>query len=285
MRPKPLLKLLSSVGSQTLYPYEIIIVDGSINDETIIVLKENAFKNLKYFKVDNASRGLTKQRNFGIEEVAEDSEIICFLDDDVILEPDYFEAVIDAFNSDKNVVGVGGVALNENRWFLKDENTNYSKIGFYELENYVIKESLRNKVRNLVGLQSPFKPGIMPDFSHGRTYSFPLTGKNYEVDLLVGMSFSFKRVVFENIRFSEFFEGYGLYEDADYSLRALKFGKNIISTKAKLNPNAHLITGLICGYRVEEIEDPLTQKVRYLDKLVDELAKGRKMDKILRSPV
>lgn len=53
--------------------------------------------------------------------------------------------------------------------------------------------------------------------------------------------------------------------------------------QAKLNPNTHLITGLICGYRVEEIEDPLTQKVRYLDKLVDELAKGRKMEKILRS--
>lgn len=52
--------------------------------------------------------------------------------------------------------------------------------------------------------------------------------------------------------------------------------------KAKLNPNAHLITGVICGYRVEEIENPLTQKVRYLDKLVDELAKGRKMEKILR---
>lgn len=51
---------------------------------------------------------------------------------------------------------------------------------------------------------------------------------------------------------------------------------------AKLNPNAALITGLICGYRVEEIEFPLTQQVRYLDKLVDELAKGRKMDKILR---
>ncbi len=51
---------------------------------------------------------------------------------------------------------------------------------------------------------------------------------------------------------------------------------------AKLNPNAHLITGVICGYRVEEIENPLTQKVRYLDKLVDELAKGRKIEKILR---
>ena len=52
---------------------------------------------------------------------------------------------------------------------------------------------------------------------------------------------------------------------------------------ASLNPNARLITGVICGYRVEEIEDPLTQQVRYLDKLVDELAKGRKMEKILRA--
>lgn len=53
--------------------------------------------------------------------------------------------------------------------------------------------------------------------------------------------------------------------------------------KATLNPNAHLITGVICGYRIEEIENPLTKKTRYLDKLVDELAKGRKMEKILRS--
>lgn len=52
--------------------------------------------------------------------------------------------------------------------------------------------------------------------------------------------------------------------------------------KAKLNKNVSLITGVICGYRVEEIEDPLMQKIRYLDKLVDELAKGKAMEKILR---
>ena len=52
--------------------------------------------------------------------------------------------------------------------------------------------------------------------------------------------------------------------------------------QASLNPNARLITGVICGVRVEEIENPLTQQVRYLDKLVDELAKGKKMEKILR---
>ena len=53
--------------------------------------------------------------------------------------------------------------------------------------------------------------------------------------------------------------------------------------RATLNPRAHLITGIICGYRVEEIKNPLTRQVRYLDKLVDELAKGRKLEKIFRA--
>lgn len=57
---------------------------------------------------------------------------------------------------------------------------------------------------------------------------------------------------------------------------------SVFFKKTKLNPNAHLIKGVICGYRVEDIETPLTQKVRYLDKLVDELAKGKKMEKVLR---
>lgn len=67
-----------------------------------------------------------------------------------------------------------------------------------------------------------------------------------------------KKIINEKINFEEFFK------------------------KAKLNPNAKLITGVICGYRIEEIKNPLTQKVRYLDKLVDELAKGRDIDKVLR---
>lgn len=54
--------------------------------------------------------------------------------------------------------------------------------------------------------------------------------------------------------------------------------------RARLNPNAELITGVICGYRVEEIDNSLTRKMRYLDKLIDELAKGKAMDKILRKP-
>jgi hypothetical protein len=71
----------------------------------------------------------------------------------------------------------------------------------------------------------------------------------------------------------------------DHELQGLineKVSFAVFFDRARLNPSAHLITGVICGYRVEEIANPLTRKVRYLDKLIDELAKGRKMDKILR---
>ena len=74
------------------------------------------------------------------------------------------------------------------------------------------------------------------------------------------------------------------YDDAQLmKLIADKMSFQDFFDGATLHPNARLITGLICGYRVEDIENPFMQKVRYLDKLVDELAKGKKMEKILRS--
>ena len=60
--------------------------------------------------------------------------------------------------------------------------------------------------------------------------------------------------------------------------------RSFFAKAPKMNPNASLIKGVVCGIRVEEIEDPLMQKIRYLDKLIDELAKGKKMEKILRGP-
>jgi hypothetical protein len=72
----------------------------------------------------------------------------------------------------------------------------------------------------------------------------------------------------------------------DHQLQALiaeKVTFEALFQRATLHPNAHLITGTICGYRIADIENPLTQQVRYLDKLVDELARGRKMEKIWRS--
>lgn len=74
----------------------------------------------------------------------------------------------------------------------------------------------------------------------------------------------------------------GYNEKKLQKLIAEKVTFEIFFKEATLPPNVHLITGVICGYRVEDIKNPLTQQVRYLDKLVDELAKGRKMEKILR---
>ncbi len=80
------------------------------------------------------------------------------------------------------------------------------------------------------------------------------------IEWLTGFSEAkLKKLIKEQVTFEQFFE------------------------QAALHPNARLITGVICGYRVEEIENSLTQKARYLDKLVDELAKGREMSKILRA--
>jgi hypothetical protein len=74
----------------------------------------------------------------------------------------------------------------------------------------------------------------------------------------------------------------GYDEQALKKIIADKTDPRTFFAEARLNPNAPLITGVICGYRVEEIEDPLMQRIRYMDKLVDELAKGRTMEKILR---
>jgi len=234
MRAKPLLNLLNSVKNQTYYPSEILVIDGSTNDETKNAIENNSFKNLVYYQVFAEHRGLTKQRNFGISKVSNDIDIVAFLDDDTVLEKDYFENIVKTFNENPNSIGVGGVAINENKWKLNNNNIKQSS-KYYTIENYYIKESSRNYLRNILGLSSNGLPGIMPEFSNGRTCSYPLNGKSYPVDLIVGMAMNFRKSVFDSIKFSTYFEGYGLYEDADFSLRALQLGQNYIATSAQLS--------------------------------------------------
>jgi GT2 family glycosyltransferase len=239
MRPESLLQLLRSVQLQTLYPDEILIIDGSCNKETETVINENHFGNLHYFLVTENFRGLTKQRNFGLDKVALSSTVIAFLDDDTELTSNYFEELIKTFAGNPEISGVGGVAINENGWRLTEPNKKYNSNRYFQFEGFVYKEGQRNVVRNYLGLHSNLGPGKMPDYSHGKTCGFPLNDKTYEVDLLVGMSFAFRKKVFDSIRFSTYFEGYGLYEDADFSIRALQFGKNVINTKVQLSHYHH----------------------------------------------
>lgn len=235
MRPQAVMKLLQSVQLQTLYPDEILIIDGSINTETEYIMHENQFKNLRYFLVPETFRGLTKQRNYGIGKVLISSEVVAFLDDDTELKPNYFEELITTFADNQEISGVGGVAINENGWKLTEPNKKYDSNRYFEFEGFVYKEGQRNVFRNYLGLHSDVGPGRMPEYSHGKTCGFPLNGKTYEVDMLVGMSFAFRRKVFDSLRFSTYFEGYGLYEDADFSISALQFGKNVVNTKVQLS--------------------------------------------------
>jgi GT2 family glycosyltransferase len=239
MRPESLMQLLESVVQQTVYPDEILIIDGSTDTATSQLLAAKKFKQLRYFLVPDSFRGLTKQRNFGLDQVAVSSDIIAFLDDDTELVPNYFEELKATFIADSSVTGVGGVAVNENSWSLVSPGAYYDPRKYVVFEGYVYKEGQRNVVRNYLGLQSHLGAGRMPDYSHGKTCGFPLNGKTYEVDLLVGMSFAFHKKVFDSLRFSTYFEGYGLYEDADFSIRALSFGKNVINTRLQLNHYHH----------------------------------------------
>lgn len=238
MRPEAILKLLKSVENQELYPDEIVIVDGSKDNKTKQVFEKHVFKNLTYFKVDDANRGLTKQRNFGISKIASNTDIISFLDDDTFLKPNYFKNLKNVFLCNPNITGVGGIAVNENTWKVKTQpDTYYNQKKHLIIDGFVNKLGQRHVLRNYLGLGSNQLPGIMPEFSNGLSCGYPLTGKFYEVDLLVGMSMSFRRIVVDNIKFSNFFEGYGLYEDADFSIRAQKFGKNVLASNVLLEHN------------------------------------------------
>lgn len=234
LRPNPLLKLLNSVKQQTLYPHEILIIDGSTNNETKIILDQNPFQNLKYFLVSNEDRGLTKQRNYGVARVANNTEIICFLDDDTVLEPNYFEEIIRTYSVFPYALGVGGYINNETKWEKAPDNyTPTIKEFFYD--GWKKNDGSRFVLRKRFGLDSDTKPGFLPEFSNGRSISFlPPSGKIYEVEQLMGGVSSFKKSVFDNFKFSTYFEGYGLYEDADFTLRLSKTGKLYVNTNAKL---------------------------------------------------
>ena len=235
MRSKALVELLNSVKIQSKYPDEIIIIDGSTNLETKIVLENQFIKNANYFLVSDENRGLTKQRNFGINKVSQNSNIVCFLDDDTILNFDYFEKLISTYINFPNALGVGGYIINEVNW--KKATLDYKlKITDYFYDGWIRKEGSRFIIRKILGLDSNLPPCFLPKFSHGRSVSFlPPTNKIYEVEQFMGGVSSFNKKVFNTIKFSTFFEGYGLYEDADFTLRLSKIGKLYVNTNAKLS--------------------------------------------------
>lgn len=232
MRSQALLKLLSSVKKQTVYPNHILIIDGSDDDDSKDLISQNKFENTTYYKVSASYKGLTKQRNFGISQLPENTDVVCFLDDDVLLDPDYFKYLLETYKEYPEALAVGGYITNEVKWEHSDGKRNPEKFYF---DGWMRNEPSRFKMRRKFGLLPDVDPGFMPTFSHGRSVGFlPPTGKVYPLEQIMGCAMSFKKTIFKDLKFSTYFEGYGLYEDADFSLRLAKKGKLYINTKAQL---------------------------------------------------
>tara|TARA_R100000935_G_scaffold16940_4_gene33468 strand:+ start:30658 stop:31596 length:939 start_codon:yes stop_codon:yes gene_type:complete len=222
------------VKSQTRYPGEILIIDGSLDDKTKDLLLEKNYHKLKYYKVQKEDSGLTRQRNFGISKISENSQLVGFLDDDTILHPDYFLEIFKSFGLHPEVLAVSGYITNEVEWRKVSQDDSPSK-GDFIYDGWTRTEGSRFGLRRKFGLAPDTPPGIMPDFSHGYSTGFlPPSGKVYEVELLMGGISTYKTKIFKEVQFSRYFEGYGLYEDADFSLRISKMGKLLVNTNARV---------------------------------------------------
>ncbi|CAM4097434.1 glycosyltransferase family 2 protein [Gillisia limnaea] len=232
-RPGAIGILLKSVFSQTRLPDEVLVVDASPDDETRNLV-EKQYPVLKYFKVGNKDRGLTRQRNFGIENTSGNIEVVCFLDDDIVLTPEYFKNLISTYSQNPNALGVGGAIIDEVAW---KDNTAGNKIQFdeFEMDGCIRKLGIRNVLRKKLGLLSDQPPGYMPEFSNGLSTGFlPPSRQTYPVEFFMGGVSSYRKELFKEISFSLYFEGYGLYEDMDFCLRASKIGPLYVNTAAQL---------------------------------------------------
>ena len=266
MRAEPLLQLLNSVKMQTKYPNEILIIDGSTNQDTASSLGRNNWESLSYFAVPPQHRGLTKQRNYGIERVAADSVVVCFLDDDTVLKQDYFEQLLKTYETYPDAVGVGGYISNESKTEFVGENYE-PKVTEFFFDGWKRRDGSRFVLRKKLGLDSDCPPGYSSSYSHGRSVGFlPPSGKIYPVEMLMGGVSSFRKKVFETLQFSTYFEGYGLYEDADFTLRVSKTGKLYLNTAAQLyhyhdasgRPNQYLYGKMVVrnGWYVWRTKNP-----------------------------
>ena len=266
MRPQPLLTLLKSVAIQSVVPNQIVIVDGSTNYETQKILEQNNFQNIQYFLVDDDNRGLTKQRNFGISKVNIDTEVVCFLDDDIDLNEGYFKKILKTYENFPDAIGVGGFIENESIWTFVGINF-HSSLKDFCFDGWKTNDGIRFVARKILGLDSNEPPGFQSNFSHGRSLGFlPPSRKVYAVEQLMGGVSSYRKSVFDSHQFSEYFQGYGLYEDADFSIRVSKSGSLYLNTAATLNhfhapdgrPNQYIYGKMVVrnGWYVWRVRNP-----------------------------
>ena len=231
-------QLLRNLELQKFPPSEVLVIDGSPDDETNkMVASLSCSYELKYFSVPPEHRGLTKQRNWGIEKLEKQTDIVSFLDDDVLLDPDYFYVLQETFRERADCIGVSGFDTVGREWEKYDPEKHLGK-QWYILDGFAIKLGLRNYLRRLLGLFPKVSPGFIPPYGHGYD-AVPPSGRQYEMEHIIGCNMNFKRSVFDSMKFSEYFVGYGLYEDFDFSYRTTRYGKLLMNTRMLLEHHHH----------------------------------------------
>lgn len=215
LRPQSLARCLESVKQQGRRPDEILIVDASPNAETEELLRRDGrffevAPRLQYYRVAEAKRGLTRQRNFALRRVAYD--LVAFLDDDVVLEPSCLAEMerVHRVLGDR-VVGVGAMIANDVR-----------------------EPSLLWRVRRGLRIVGDLKPG-----TYARSgMSIPwFTGRVQglaEGDWLPGCAMMWKTAPARDVGFNEGFAGYAQGEDLEFSLRARRYGALVLASGARL---------------------------------------------------
>jgi len=232
-RPESLERLLLAILQDPFPPDEILIIDGSPDTRTLAMVERFKHQNeiIHYYQVGAENRGLTRQRNVGIS-IAQ-SDIIAFLDDDTIPGRGYFAELINCFSRHSDAIGVGGLIVNQVPWRrCTNSNTKDSKKQYWN--GWERKKSFRWRVRERLGLGSPLPPGWMPEFGHGLSADYPPDGVDYHVEFIMGGASSWRKEVFQTTQFSRYFEGYGLYEDLDFCIRANRCGNIYLCTSAQL---------------------------------------------------
>lgn len=223
-------ELLAALRGQTRRPDEILVVDSSPDTETEEVVRSSAsMPELRYEKAPPEHRGLTRQRNYGVERVS--GEVIAFLDDDAVPASDYCEQLLACFTRHPDAAGVGGFVEGV-EWRASSEGP---PLSVFRLDGWERREDRRWRLRRRLGLVPALPPGWIPPAGHGRSVGFlPPDGEDHEVEAILGCAMAWRRRVFETIRFSSYFEGYGLYEDLDFCIRAAAAGSIWLCTRARL---------------------------------------------------
>ena len=209
-RPDDLALCLRSLGTQTRMPTEVVVVDASDTDEPERQVAEwAAGRSVAEVRYLATRPGLTHQRNVGIAEATGD--VVTFLDDDVVLEPAYLARIVELFEADPDLAGAEGAVVTP------------PLHGRRRLVNAVRAAFLMNTLGPRRGVK---RSGFV-------TYD-PWPTSVRRVSSLVGCNMSYRREVFERFRFDEWFDGYGLCEDQDFSYRLGRAQKLVQTPAARL---------------------------------------------------